>query len=77
MQKSSATKDGRQLLKEIFIGDADFILDYQKQTFTVRLHALSTPRANKTAKKLCDILNQTDSCFPSTNLKLIYDSVAF
>jgi hypothetical protein len=74
---ANANKDGRQLLKEIFTADANFIPDYQKQTFTIRLHALSTPRANKTAKKLCDILNQTQSCFPSTNLKLIYDSVAF
>jgi hypothetical protein len=74
---ANANKDGRQLLKEIFTGDADFIPDYQKYTLTIRLHSLSTPRANKTAKKLCDILNQTESCFPCTNLKLIYDSVAF
>jgi hypothetical protein len=74
---ANATKDGRQLLKEIFTSDADFIPDYQKQTLTIRLHSLSTPRANRVVKKLCDILNQTHSCFPCTNLKLIYDSVAF
>jgi hypothetical protein len=74
---ANAHKDGRQLLKEIFTCDADFIPDYQKQTLTIRLHSLSTPRANGVAIKLCDILNQTESCFPCTNLKLIYDSVAF
>jgi hypothetical protein len=74
---ANTNKDGRQLLKEIFTADADFIPDDKKQTVTIRLHALSTPRANKAAKKLCDILNQTESRFPSTNLKLIYDSVAF
>jgi hypothetical protein len=74
---ANATKDGRQLLKEIFTSDADFIPDYQKQTLTVRLHSLSTSRANRVAIKLCDILNQSEACFPCTNLKLIYDSVAF
>lgn len=74
---ANANKDGRQLLKEIFTSEADFIPDYQKQTLTVRLHSLSTPRANLVVKKLCDILNQTNTRFPYTNLKLFYDSVAF
>ncbi|MDR0572894.1 MAG: hypothetical protein LBG96_02495 [Tannerella sp.] len=74
---ANANKDGRQLLKEIFTSGADFIPDYQKQTLTVRLHSLSTPRANLAVKKLCEILNQTNTRFPYTNLKLFYDSVAF
>jgi hypothetical protein len=45
-------QDGRQLLKEIFISDSDLIPDYQKQILVVRLHSLSTPRANAVVKKL-------------------------
>ena len=74
---ANADKDGRQLLKEIFISDADFIPDLQKQILTVRLHSLSTPRANTVVKKLCDFLNITQCRFPYSNLTLFYDSVAF
>jgi hypothetical protein len=73
----NALKDGRQLLKEIFTSDADFIPDFQNNILTVRLHSLSTPRANRVVKKLCDDLNKIPCFFPFTNLKLFYDSLAF
>lgn len=69
-------KDGRMLLKEIVTGDADMIPNYKNQTLTIRLHSLSTPRANQTVKQLCVLLNQTETCFPFTNLMLIYETVA-
>lgn len=69
-------KDGRMLLKEIFSSDADLIPDYKNNTLTVRLHSLSTPRANQAVKQLCVLLNQTEPCFPNTNLMLIYETVA-
>jgi hypothetical protein len=71
-----AKKNGRQILQEIFTSDADMIPDYQNQILTVRLHSLSTPRANRTANKLCDFLNQTETLFPSTNMRLVYETVA-
>jgi hypothetical protein len=69
-------KDGRMLLKEIFSSDADLIPDYKNHTLTIRLHSLSTPRANQAVKQLCVSLNQTNTCFPYTNLMLIYETVA-
>ncbi len=62
----------RMLVKEIIKNDADLIPDYENGTLTVRLHTLSTPRANKTAKKWCEFLNETETFYPGTNLKLIY-----
>jgi len=52
------------------------IPDYQNQTLTIKLHSLSTPRANQAVKELCNFLNQTETRFPLTNLKLIYETVA-
>ena len=71
-----AKKDGRQILQEIFTSDADMIPDYQKEILIVRLHCLSTPRANKAANKLCDFLNQTQTLFPLTNMRMVYETVA-
>jgi hypothetical protein len=73
---ANAKKDGRQILKEIFTSCADLIPDYQNQILRVRLHSLATPRANETAKNLCDFLNDTNTTFPMTNLKIIYETVA-
>ena len=69
-------KEGRTILKEIFKSDADMIPDYQNNTLTIVLHSLSTPRANQAVKELCVFLNQTETCYPDTNLKLIYKTVA-
>jgi len=73
---NNAKKDGRQLLKEIFTSCADLIPDYQNQILYVKLHALATPRANVLAKNLCALLNDTNTSFPMTNLKLFYEMVA-
>lgn len=72
----STQKEGRVILKEIFTSDADMIPDYENNTLTIRVHSLSTPRANQAVKELCTFLNQTETPFPSTNLKLIYETVA-
>ena len=72
----SNEKEGRVILKEVFTSDADMIPDYENQKLTVRLHSLSTPRANEAVKKLCAFLNQTETHFPFTNLQLIFETVA-
>lgn len=68
-------KEGRMLVKEIIQSDADLMPDYQNNLLTVRLHSLSTPRANRAAEKLCQILNETETIFPNSNLKLVYKTV--
>jgi hypothetical protein len=70
-------KEGRMILKEIFTTDADLIPDYINNKLTVRLHTLSTPRANNAAKELCDRLNQTQTNYPFTKLMLNYETAAF
>lgn len=72
----STEKEGRVILKEIFTSDADMIPDYKNHTLTIKLHSLSTPRANQAVKELCSFLNQTETHFPLTNLRLVYETVA-
>jgi hypothetical protein len=73
---TNAKKDGRQILKEIFTSCADLIPDDKNQILYVRLHSLSTPRANEVAKNLCSFLNETNTVFPMTNLTLKYEMVS-
>ncbi len=68
-------KDGRMIIKEIMNTPADMLPDNNTQTLTVRLHPLSTPRANEAAKKLCEILNESKTKYPNTNLTLFYETI--
>lgn len=69
-------KEGRMILKEIFTSDADMIPDYKNKQLVIKLHSLSTPRANNAVKKLCGFLNETQTKFPYTDLTLVYKTVA-
>ena len=71
----NADKDGRQIIKDIFTADADLIPDYVNNTLNVQLHSLSTPRANRVVRDLCLLLNETETIYPNTNLKLVFKSL--
>jgi hypothetical protein len=68
----NAENEGRQLVQEILQSDADLEPNYNDNTLTITLHSLSTPRANKAAEKLCSQLNDTQTIYPQTCLKLIF-----
>jgi hypothetical protein len=70
-----SSEEIRMLVKEIIKSDADLIPDHTGKKLTVRLHSLSTPRANAAVKELCNILNETETLFPGTDLCLVYKTV--
>ena len=61
------------LVKQIIQNNADLFPDYVNKILTVRLHTLSAPRYNKAAAKLAETLNQTETIFPGTDLKLKFE----
>lgn len=69
-------KDGRVILKEIFTTEADLIPDYNEKKLNVIIHSMSTIRANNLVAKLCEFMNQTETCYPHTDLTLFFKSVA-
>lgn len=66
----NAKDEKRMLVKQIIQNNADLLPDYENKTLTVVLHTLSAPRFNQAAAKLADILNQTETIFPGTDLQL-------
>ena len=44
-----------------------------KQTLTVRIYTLATPRDNQALKKVLTILNDPKTQYPETNLTLRYE----
>jgi hypothetical protein len=71
-----ATDEKRMLVKQIIQTSADLIPDPQNKTLTVVLHSLSAPRFNAAAEKLAQLLTQTQSVFPGTDLTIIFKTSA-
>jgi prepilin-type processing-associated H-X9-DG protein len=65
-------EEKRMLVKQIVKNNADIIPDYKNKTLTVILHSLSNNRSNQAVQHLADLLNDTETIFPGTELKLIF-----
>jgi hypothetical protein len=71
-----ADEEKRMLVKQIIQNNADLKPDYELNSLTVTLHSLSTPRFNHAAQQLTQLLNETDTIFPGTNLRLVFKTTA-
>ena len=63
-------EEGRALLKTIFQQPADIIPDKDQRILTVKFHTMSTPRANRALKQLCEVMNAEAYVYPGTRMKL-------
>jgi len=68
--------DARSLLRALYNTEADLVPDQQNATLTVRLHHMANHSADDAIRHLCDELNATETLFPGTNLRLIYEFVS-
>lgn len=56
--------------------EADILPDHEKKTLTVRLHQPANRCSAITIKNLCRELNATNTKFPGTDLRLVYEMVS-
>ncbi len=68
--------EARSLVRQIFTTDADIEPDEKQGVLKIRIHNLTNPRNNRYVQKLCEILNESETVFPGTNLRLVYDLVS-
>jgi len=62
----------RSLTKSLINAKVNIIPDQQNKMLTVELFSLATPRDNLAAEKICQLLNDTETIFPGTDLRLFY-----
>lgn len=74
-EKMSRNQDTRTLLKAIYSAEADLVPDEKEGTLTVRLHHLANRTSDEAVRYLCEELNQTETIFPDSSLRLIYEFV--
>jgi len=69
---AKAEDEKRMVVKQIIASNADLSPDYRNNTLIISLHSLSAQRFNAAAFELTKILNETQTQFPGTNLKMIF-----
>lgn len=72
----SRENDARSLLQKVFTTEADILPDEKEGTLTVTLHNLANDSSDKVVHELCAALNETETIYPGSNLKLIYKMVS-
>ena len=73
---AKAENEKRMVVKQIIQSNADLNPDYDKKFLKVTLHSLSAARFNHAAAELASLLNQTETTFPGTDLKMIFEITA-
>lgn len=68
--------EARALVRQIYTTDADIEPDKEKGILKVTIHNMTNPQNNKYVQKLCEILNESETLYPGTNLRLMYDLVS-
>lgn len=63
----------RALVKSLINTNGDLIVDYKNKTLTVKLYTQANPRMNLAVSKVCNLLNQTQTIFPETDLLMKYE----
>ena len=66
----------RALLQDLFVRSGDLLPDYSKNILNIHLHSAATPRDNRAIHELLKELNETETVFPNTELKMVFHSHA-
>jgi len=66
--------EARKFMRQVFELPADLLPDYEHGKLIVRLHGMTTPRDNRALAVLCDVLNDLDTRYPGTELKLVLEA---
>ncbi len=62
----------RSLVKSIIKSRGNIVPDYQQKTLTIEMYTQSSPRNNRALEKLCELLTDSETVYPGTELRLIY-----
>lgn len=69
----SHSDEARCLLRALYTTEVDLLPNYEQKTLIVRLHHLAQRASDEVIRKLCDELNATETLFPRTDLRLIFE----
>ena len=71
-EKMARYDDARQLAASIYKSEADLVPDYENKLLTIHLHHLANYCNDVAIETLCQELNDTQTIFPGTELRMIF-----
>jgi len=74
-EKLAREDDARSLVRQVFNSAVDLCPNLAEKTLTVRLHRLSTTAHDAVLEHLCTELTATETVYPGTDLRLIFEAV--
>lgn len=63
----------RRLLQSLYVSEANLLPDLDQGTLTVQLHYPANPMIARVVQALCVQLTATETLFPTTKLRLVYE----
>jgi hypothetical protein len=75
MSETVNSPDARAILQALFLAEADILPEPQHERLRVQVHRSSCPVTDRHRQRLFEMLNQTETNYPGTNLRLIYEMV--
>ena len=70
---TSKPKEVRSLIAQFFKSDADLIADNKERKLYINIHHQPTNRDDITLKALCKALNETETEYPGTDMRIVYN----
>ena len=61
-----------KFVQQVINSPVDMAVDHQEKTLSITVYSLSAPRYNTALKELINLLNDTQTTFPGTDLCLVY-----
>jgi len=74
-EKLARADDARALVRQVFASAVDLSPNVEQKTLTVRLHQLSSAAHDDVLEHLCAELTATETVYPGTDLRLIFQPV--
>jgi len=68
--------EARTFARKLYATEANLVPDPEAGTLGVEIHSMATPKENRILRDLCEQLNETQTCYPGTNLRIIYKPVS-
>jgi len=75
-EKMRREDDARSLLRALYSTEADLLPDENAGILKVRVHHQAKRCADEVIRHCCDELNQTETIFPGSQLRLVYELVS-
>jgi len=72
-EKLQRSDDVRSLVRQVLQSSANLIPDEQQRTLTVQVHPLSNHAHNAVLQHLCAQLTETETIYPKTALRLVFE----